>query len=186
MSSRNKIRLANALNELQNANLGNLEHDAIGLVEEYFMNSGNHSESESDDSDSESSDSDSDRETELPSADTDPDVPEAEGHDPDLPEDPARPLVVVEIANQADEDGINDGTRELESQRAKARDFDCKCQLFNGGSCSSRYTVDDFFNSQCEMMELTKGEPDLLLPKKTLNLAITVFEIKHSHSVTCS
>ena len=51
------------------------------------------------------------------------------------------------------------GALEIDNQRAKARNFRCKCHLFNGGCCSERFSVDDFVNAQSEMTELTRGKP---------------------------
>ena len=145
MSSKDQF-LARALNELRDANLSGLESDAIGFVEQYFVNT---TVDDSADAGEAASDSESEYSRSSDSESDD---------DPDVADEPARPLVVVDDFVATDDGG--DGAQDLESQRAKARAFDCKCHLVNGGPCSARYTVDEFVHSRSQMMELTSGKSE--------------------------
>ena len=84
MSSKDQC-LAKALNELRDANLTDLEPDAIGFVEQYFVNA-----TVDGDDVAEVSDSDLEFSKSLNSEF------EAKGDDLDFQEEPARPLVVVD------------------------------------------------------------------------------------------
>ena len=138
MSTENDKLLAEALNDLSDANLHVLEHDISCFVQDYFV------QDNADCSDSDSSADDGDEDDISSSLQTSSDE-EDEFHDIPVP-------VVADLQFEQE-----DRANEENSEEEKAASFRCKCKLFNGSPCSQRYCGADLLDSRCEMSELSKG-----------------------------
>ena len=146
MSSKDQC-LADALNDLRNANLAGEARGMVGFVGDYFV----YPRFEGDDVDLESDSKSESGSKSTMSSDS------GDEFDQGIEEE-VGPLVNVDILS-GDEIVIEaNGALEVDERREKASNFQCGCKLLNDGPCSRRYSADDFCNSQCEIAELSRGK----------------------------